>query len=177
MSKNIVKTVKNIEKSSKMSKNAEKTVKNVKKNGKKKSKISKDRQKCPKTLKKPSKMSKNLEKASKISKNSQKCRKTLKKRSKMSKKPGKNHQKYRKIVKNSQKRCAISGILSVVHIYIVRTLSIDVITLLLADACGRKYLYAILFELVKYKHFDLSLFESFSFTGVVAAIYFSTLGF
>ena len=35
MSKNIVKTVKNIEKSSKMSKNAEKTVKNVKKNGKK----------------------------------------------------------------------------------------------------------------------------------------------
>ena len=74
------------------------------------------------------------------------------------------------IVETSKSSCqqllsAISGILSVVHIYIVRTLSIDVITLHLADACGRKDLYAILFELVKYKHFDLSLFESFSFTG------------
>ena len=77
MSKNIVKTVKNIEKSSKMSKNAEK-------NG---PKCQKNREKTIKNIEKLSKMPKNAEKMVKI---------VLKLR--------KNSQEYRKIFKNVEKR-------------------------------------------------------------------------
>ena len=75
MSQNREKRVKNIEKSSKMSENAEKTVK-----------MSQNREKRVKNIEKSSKMSENAEKTVKMSKNR--------------KKP----EKYRKIVKNVEKR-------------------------------------------------------------------------